>query len=369
MDSYDCLIVGGGPAGSSCARKLRQGGLNVLVLDKKDFPRNKPCAGWITPQVVQSLQIDESDYRPGRTWQPITGFRCGLIGGPDVEVHYGRPISYGIRRYEFDDYLLRRSGAALRLAEPVEAIERSGENWLINGQYESPILVGAGGHFCPVARRLGARPEVASVVKAQEVEYQADPDHSGGVSPEMPALYFCQDLQGYGWCFRKGDYLNVGLGRLDSDRLSAHVAGFCDFAWERKLLAGERPTKWLGHAYQLYEGPQPRLIEDGVLLVGDAAGLAYPNSGEGIRPAVESGLMAAEVILQAAGNYRRENLAAYEVQLTARLGKARPRGQPAWLPAAWLHWLAGKLLAQRWFCRRVVMDQWFLHAADDALQV
>ncbi|HEX5104120.1 MAG TPA: FAD-dependent monooxygenase, partial [Pirellulaceae bacterium] len=228
MESFDAIIVGGGPAGSSCAWKLVRGGLIVLVLDKKAFPRVKPCAGWITPQVVESLQLDEHDYRAGRVWQPITGFRCGVIGGRDVEVRYERPISFGIRRYEFDDYLLRRSGAALSLAESVEAIERDGETWVINGRCKAPLLIGAGGHFCPVARRLGARPEAAAVVYAQEAEYQADPEASGSVSAQMPALYFCPDLLGYGWCFRKADYLNVGLGRLDAKGLSSHVAAFCD---------------------------------------------------------------------------------------------------------------------------------------------
>ena len=71
----DVLIVGGGPAGSACARRLREAGLDVVVIDKAVFPRDKVCAGWITPQVVEDLQIDPDRYRQGRTFQPITGFR------------------------------------------------------------------------------------------------------------------------------------------------------------------------------------------------------------------------------------------------------------------------------------------------------
>src|SRR5438552_10483255 len=113
MTSCDVLIIGGGPAGSACAWKLRGSGLDVTILDKKPFPRDKICAGWITPAVVDELAIDLDDYRQGRVLEPITGFCVGLIGGPEVETRYGKPISYGIRRCEFDNYLLERSGARL----------------------------------------------------------------------------------------------------------------------------------------------------------------------------------------------------------------------------------------------------------------
>ena len=70
-DSCDVLIVGGGPAGSTCARALKNAGLDVLILDKSVFPRDKVCAGWITPQVVEELDLDVDDYRRGRVLQPI----------------------------------------------------------------------------------------------------------------------------------------------------------------------------------------------------------------------------------------------------------------------------------------------------------
>ena len=80
MDMCDVLIIGGGPAGSSCAWKLRQAGLDVIVMDRATFPRDKVCAGWITPQVLADAGIDVDDYRRERTFQPITGFRTGLLG-------------------------------------------------------------------------------------------------------------------------------------------------------------------------------------------------------------------------------------------------------------------------------------------------
>src|SRR4029077_12217728 len=80
------------------------------------------------------------------------------------------------------------------------------------------------------------------------------------------------------------------------------------------------PARWKGHAYLLYEARRPRLVDDGVLLVGDAAGLAYPASGEGVRPAVEWGVLAAETTLAARGQYARARLEPYRRELTARFG-------------------------------------------------
>lgn len=363
------MIVGGGPAGTSCAWQLCRAGLHVLVFDKKAFPRDKPCAGWITPQVVDALQFDIADYRCGRVWQPITGFRCSLMGGRDLEMLYDQPVSYGIRRCEFDTYLLTRTGAERQLSEPVRSLARKGNLWEINGRFSAPMLIGAGGHFCPVARHLGARTQsAASLVFAQEVEFPAENTRSnGGVQASVPEIYFCPDLAGYGWCFRKGDYLNIGLGRLHADRLPDHVTQFCNLLRERGRVHGDIPDSFTGHAYQLYERTVPKLYDDGVLLVGDAAGLAYPQSGEGIRPAVESGLIAAKVALSCGGEYGKDRLSRYESLLLARLGRPRRRSPTAVLPPGWLAFLASRLLATRWFTRRVVIERWFLHQHDAPL--
>lgn len=368
MPTWDVIIVGGGPAGSSCAWKLRQAGCSVLLLDKQAFPRDKPCAGWITPQVVAALELDVDSYRQGRTWQPIRGFRCGVLGHPEIEVDYGEVISYGIRRCQFDHYLLSRCGAELRLGEPVQSLQRQGDLWRVNDRYAAPVLVGAGGHFCPVARHLGARvANPASQVVAQEIEFPAPPELQARVAPDRPWLWFCSDLQGYGWCFRKEEYLNIGLGRTAAEGFAGALAAFRQHWQQRGVTTPERHA-WKGHSYLLYDAP-PRLVDDGVLLVGDAAGLAYAQSGEGIRPAVESGLLAARTIVHAAGTCDREHLAAYEGLVRQRFGSPGRQTRWDWLPAAWLQRLAAQLLAQRWFARRVVMDRWFLHRSDPPLVV
>ena len=83
-------------------------------------------------------------------------------------------------------------------------------------------VVGAGGHFCPVARATGAKGSGETAVAAQEIEFEMSPQQKAvcRVDGERPELYFTPDLKGYGWVFRKGDYLNIGLGREDKHRLS-----------------------------------------------------------------------------------------------------------------------------------------------------
>lgn len=360
MEQADVLIVGGGPAGSSCAGRLRAAGLDVLVLDKAAFPRDKPCAGWITPEVWGLLGLDPETYAQGRTLQPIWGFRVGVLGGHEREVRYREPISYGIRRCEFDDYLLKRSGARLRRLT-VKDLRREGDRWIVNDEVRAPVLVGAGGHFCPVASRLNGRAEPERIVAAQEVEIRLDPDDRArcAVAAEIPELFFCRDLRGYGWCFRKGDHLNVGLGRRDPHGLGAHVAAFVAFLRERRRIP-ELSAPFKGHAYLLYEAAPHRLVDDGVLIAGDAAALAHPESGEGIGPAVESGLLAAETLIAARGRYDHSALHPYIDALAARRGRRRRRPEP---PGPLATLVGGALLGRAWFSRRVVLDRWFLRRA------
>jgi flavin-dependent dehydrogenase len=381
VETCDVIIVGGGPAGSACATRLRQAGSDVVVVDRAEFPRDKVCAGWITPQVLEEIPFDVADYRATRTFQPITGFRVGIIGERRTAlVDYGRAVSFGIRRCEFDTYLLRQSGARLRLGQPVTSIRRIGTTWTVDDAVAAPLIVGAGGHFCPVARLMNGDREGAgeraergrgTLVAAQEIELPVEAASGGGcpVAGERPELYFCDDFTGYGWCFRKGDFLNVGFGRIEAAGLPKATAAFVDFLRTAGRISGAAPKwRWHGHAYLLGGTFSRRLVGDGWMLVGDAAGLAYPQSGEGIRPAIESGLLASAAILSAEGDYRQERLAPYASQIAGRFGAhpaARLLGRA--LPARLAIAGGRRLLTWPWFVRDVVIDRWFLHARTPAL--
>ena len=371
MDSCDVLIVGGGPAGSTCARLLRREGLDVLVLDKSEFPRDKVCAGWITPQVVAELQLDLQDYARDRTLQPIRAFSTGLGQVEPQPVEYAQIVSYAIRRCEFDHYLLQRCGARLRLGETWKTMRREGEAWVVNEQIRARLVVGAGGHFCPVARFLGAQlGKEESAIYAQEIEFEMDAAQAARcqVSAERPELYFCDDLKGYGWCVRKHNFLNIGLGREGNHRLNERVQSLWSWLVQAGKIPADLPGRFKGHAYLLYTHAARPVRADGVLVIGDAAGLAYAQSGEGIRPAIESAMMAAQVITAAGRDYAAARLAPYEVRLRERFGKREPSPRGKVIPERWRLALARRLMRQKWFAQRVVLNRWFLHASEPALR-
>jgi geranylgeranyl reductase family protein len=370
MASCDVLIVGGGPAGSTCAWRLRQAGVNVIVADASTFPRDKVCAGWITPQAVAALHLDTEAYASGRTLQPFTGFRVGLIGGEATRVAYERPVSFGIRRCEFDHYLLQRAGARLMLGVPIASLRRERGEWIVNDAIRAPLLVGAGGSGCPVARMMNGPARDRPLVVAREAEARVGAAELAAIAiePNVPELFFCRDLQGYGWCVRKGEYLNVGLGRLDPRSLPAATRRFAAFLETTRRIPRQFPWRWRGHSYAVHAAPRRKLVDDGVMLIGDAAGVADPQSGEGIRQAIESGLLAAEAIVEARGAFSRDRLEPYATGIAARFADAHLSDVAARLvPDAVKAIMAGQLLRIPAFVKRVVIDEWFLHLRQPAL--
>lgn len=363
MESCEVLVVGGGPAGSTCAARLQQAGLDVLLMDKEVFPREKPCAGWITPAVLETLAIDAAEYGQERVLQNIGSFRTGLIHGPEVVTRYDETVSYGIRRSEFDHYLLQRSSVRHKLGEMVVALERQSGGWIVNNRIRARLVVGAGGHYCPVAQLLGARIGKEDVIAAQVSEFAMRPDEERHcrIPSDTPSLFFCRDMKGYGWLFRKGKYLNVGLGRMDRDKLGLHTRDFCAFLNQRGYLATGLAGRFQGHAYLLYDHQGGRnCVGEGVLLLGDAAGLAHPQSGEGILPAIESALLAADTVLASQGDYRRDNLEPYPEKLAQRFGNhSKTPASP--IVSTLSRFLGARLLSSSWFTRHIVLDRWFLH--------
>jgi flavin-dependent dehydrogenase len=294
---YDVLIVGGGPAGSTCARVLTGGGARVAVVDRAEFPRVKLCAGWLSPGIWDVLQIAPASY-PRGLWEWNT-----------CHVHYrGKDHAipchgWFIRRYEFDEFLLHASGADLHLGTNVKQIERDASGQWAIGPLRARYLIGAGGTHCPVARMLApTRPRRA--VGVQELELQLDTISVArtrlGKDGE-PELVLFDDIGGYGWNVPKSDWINVGCGTLDATAARG--------AWRHThdhlratghLPPGAEPAleHIKGHSYFLFEPVHlDAAYRDQALLVGDSLGLAHPITAEGILPATLSGRHAAEAIL------------------------------------------------------------------------
>jgi menaquinone-9 beta-reductase len=297
LEQYDVLIVGGGPAGSTCARKLVAGGARVAVIDRAEFPRVKLCAGWLSPGIWDVLELTPASY-PRGLWEWHTchvHFRGKAYASP---CH-----GWFIRRYELDDHLLRTSGADLHLGTQVKQIERDADGLWSIGELRARFLVGAGGTHCPVARLLApVRPRRA--VGVQELELQLDVDAVASTrlgGDGEPELLLFDDMGGYGWNVPKSDWINVGCGTLDATA----ARGAWRVTQDHLRTAGHLPSAaepqlehMKGHSYFLFEPVHlDAAYRDNAFLVGDSLGLAHPVTAEGILPATVSGRLCAEAIL------------------------------------------------------------------------
>lgn len=292
MQAVDAIVVGGGPAGSTAAWKLRQAGLDVLVLDRAEFPRTKLCAGWVTPEALADLEFDRADYPASfMTFDRLHLHWKALTVRP-------RSRQHSIRRVEFDDFLLRRSGASVR-QHKVREIRRAGDDFVIDDQFHCKHLIGAGGTACPVYRTFfHERNPRSSLLQTatfeQEFAYDWDSD-------ECHLWFFDDGLPGYAWYVPKaGGYVNVGLGGMAAQlkRKSGHVKTY----WQ-KFVTRLRRRGLVDHdrydpsGYSYYLRDDVDVVSDrNACIVGDAVGLATRDLCEGIGPAVKSGLLAAQAI-------------------------------------------------------------------------
>jgi hypothetical protein len=291
--------------------------------------------------------------------QPITGFRTGWIGGPALDTGYNATVSYGIRRREFDDYLLRRSGARLIEGVALASLQRENGGWIVNGLTNRASGGGRGRTFLSGGqadgRETGAR-ERGGGARGRVRDGRAA---AGGcrVRPDTPELYFCADIKGYGWCFRKQNYLNIGLGRMDQHRLSEHVAAFVRFLKSAGRISFDVPSALLGHAYLTVwslgaqGGRRRRFVDRG----RGGPGLQAERRGDSAGHRI--GLLAAQAItrrrgLLAGGSRRLRKLLARRFGATS--GRTGLRGLAEHLPERpGSAPLGRRLLGARWFVRDV----------------
>lgn len=310
---WDVVIVGAGPAGAAAALAALRAcpDASVLLLDAAEFPRDKVCGDGVAPQaldVLATLGVDLDALVAGT--EPITSLDLVSPSGIRASGTFARPARV-IRRKAFDERLVRAALAAgAKLARcRVRSILRRDDHVLVADTYRARVVIGADGAESVVRRSSGAAPPPAGTVAVALRGYvSADPWPAGRQLLRMTTA----DWPAYAWVFPVGDgTANVGYGQLltGTPPSRAHLTQRLG-----ELVPGAVGAQLLGHRLPLSTG-RPVFGHDRVLLVGDAASLINPLTGEGIYYAVVSGSLAGAAAMTA------DPVAQYRLSMRKALGK------------------------------------------------
>ncbi len=294
MIQTDVIIVGGGPAGSSCALALKEYGISSIILDKSEFPRVKLCAGWITPKVFSILELENYPYGI-LEFDKIFAYYYSRKNKEYKFTFHTRQFS--IRRYEFDYWLLQISGAKF-YKHKVQNVEEKDGYFIIDNQFKGKYLIGAGGTHCPVYKKffMNRIPrEKEYQIGALEIEFPYN-----YTDPNCYLWFFEERLPGYSWYVPKSNgYLNIGLGAfshfLNGKPLKYYFDNFINKLIRLNLISDFKEEA-KGHTYYL-KSKIKNPTYGNVAVIGDSAGVATLDLGEGIGPAIESGIQCANWII------------------------------------------------------------------------
>ncbi|MFB2837581.1 geranylgeranyl reductase family protein [Floridanema evergladense] len=293
---FDCIIVGAGPAGGTAAYHLAKRGRSVLILEKESLPRYKPCGGGVSPAIAQwfdfdftpaiSLKISKLCY----TWE--------MQDPMEVKIEDAEPI-WVVRRDVFDHFLVQQAqkqGAELRDNTEVTGIEFKGDRWQVNtanGPVEGRYLIAADGAKGPMRKWLGFKEGKKRSAGALEVE-------TSNLVEAEPKIHFDfgSTKKGYIWNFPKSNGYSIGTGTFQGDEhpdFKSILTKYC-----QGFGLDLNNSKQFEHPLALWDGNQ-KLHTQNALLAGEAACVVDPFTAEGIRPAMFTGMKAAEAIDRAIG--------------------------------------------------------------------
>lgn len=329
-----------------------------MLLDRARFPREKPCGGGVTARAFAQAPADLAPVVEQRVNRVRFSYRLGSF----FDYEYPQTLVYMTQRLRLDAFLVEqafeagvevREDCAVRgvILEPGHVSVQTGA-----GEARARVLIGADGANGAAGRSLNLAPASDPPVALEANFYYQDaplrrngascpPEWQGVLALELGSMY-----GGYGWSFPKGDHFNVGCGgwRLEGGRLREHLGSLAphyglDLAAMRNVRGHHLPTR---------EDGRP-ISKGNALLVGDAAGLVDPMSGEGIYSAFVSGRLAAEAVLPYLRG-ERKTLAAYDAAIEREL---MPDLRAAGLLRDAYHYLPGPsyLFMRRWpYLRRAL---------------
>ena len=297
MPTYDVAILGGGPAGSTAAYRLASAGASVLVLDKATFPRDKPCGGGVTGRALRHLPFSIEPV----VEDVVDRMECGLRYRNHVTRRARAPIAYMTQRKRLDHFLLQKAaeaGAEVREGETADARE-----------LDARIVIGADGCNGASAKQLELADRVVHGV-ALEANYPYEARYSGAIVLEIAVI-----RGGYGWIFAKGDHLNVGVGGNgeEAPKLRGELRRMC----EAYGIDPDAAQDTRGYRLPM-RLPKTRLARGTTAVIGDAAGLVDPFSGDGMYEAFLSAKLVTNAALDVLAG-RAESLDGYQAAVERRI--------------------------------------------------
>jgi len=311
----DAIVVGAGPAGSTVAYRLARAGRSVLLLDRARFPRDKPCGGGVTERAARLLPF---------SIDPVVEDTATAV---DLRLHYGRtierkggaPLVYLTQRSRLDRFLAEQAavaGAEFRDGVKVTGVENGADGVAVitdDDRVDASVLVGADGVNGVTARALGlgGNRHIGVALEGNLGYSKLDPDLYRG----KLVLEFGVVPGGYAWVFPKADHANFGVGGWGSEgpALRSHLERLC----RAHGVSADDLDSVRGYRLPL-RSPTSRLASGRALLVGDAAGLIDPVSGDGMFEGFLSSLYASDAVLDLLDGYE-DSLDRYGDRLARRL--------------------------------------------------
>ncbi len=297
---YDAAVVGAGPSGSLSAAHIAEAGYKVVLIDRDEIPRYKPCGGAIELTLVSKYKIP-SEVIEREVESLVTYHTSG-------KVFHRLGFGAVVWRLKFDgyfQYLAAAAGAKLMESQALKSVTWRNDHYklkLKRGDVETRMVVAADGVNSPTLKSIGWRPFKADeVYLTVQKEILSKKEKIAEIIGEKTInFYFGKDISkfGYGWAFPKRNVISLGWGCRLSDISNTRNSfqKFLDYEPIKKILSSGETIRTSAHLVPLKT--REKFHEGGVVAVGDAAGLVDPISGKGIPYALESGELAAKTIIK-----------------------------------------------------------------------